>query len=74
MTHPFGSNVSDNEGLTVRMNVPHDSNELKRVLDALNIIGKVQEEKDGTVLIIRAETLGDIRQTVDDVLVALGDL
>ena len=56
------------------MNVPHDSNELKRVLDTLNIIGEVQEEKDGTVLIIRAETLGDIRQTVDDVLVALGDL
>ncbi len=74
MTHPFGSNVSDNHGLTVRMNVPHDSKELKRVLDTLNIIGEVQEEKDGPVLIIKAETLDEIRQTVDDVLVALGDL
>ncbi|MBG17993.1 MAG: hypothetical protein CMB77_06555 [Euryarchaeota archaeon] len=66
--------MSDNHGLTVRMNVPHDSKELKRVLDTLNIIGEVQEEKDGPVLIIKAETLDEIRQTVDDVLVALGDL
>lgn len=74
MTHPFGSDVSDNHGLTVRMNVPHDSKELKSVLDTLNIIGEIQEEEGGAVLIIKAETLDQIRQTVDDVLVALGDL
>ncbi len=56
------------------MNVPHDSKELKSVLDTLNVIGDIQEEEGGAVLIIKAETLDQIRQTVDDVLVALGDL
>ena len=66
--------MSENHALTVRLNVPLNSEEVGTILDTLKITGEIQEEREGVVVIIKAETLNEIRQTVDDVLVALGDL
>ena len=66
--------MNENHALTVRLNVPLNSEEVGTILDTLKITGEIQEEREGVVVIIKAETLNEIRQTVDDVLVALGDL
>ena len=66
--------MSENHALTVRLNVPLNSEAVGTILDTLKITGEIQEEREGVVVIIKAETLNEIRQTVDDVLVALGDL
>ncbi len=73
-TQPFGSDVSRSHDLTVRLNVPLNVEEVKAVLTTLGIIGDIEAVGDGTVITINAETLDAIRQTVDGVLVALGDL
>lgn len=66
--------MSENHPLTVRLNVPLNSEEVRTILETLKVTGEIQEESGGVVVIIKAETLNEIRQTVDDVLVALGDL
>ena len=66
--------MSRSHDLTVRLNVPLNVEEVKAVLTTLGIIGDIEAVGDGTVITINAETLDVIRQTVDGVLVALGDL
>ena len=73
-TQPFGSYVSEDEGLTVRVNVPRPAGIVEAVLGTLGVDGDVEEEEGGTLIVIWAATLDEIRQIIDDVLVALGDL